>query len=374
MKQNSYLLDFKFLCFNIFLMVFAVLEPQIKAQTGYDMPVLPTSETKEDTLSISIIGDVMMHSAQLEYDYKMFFSELDELIGTPELCIANMEFTLAGEPYSGYPAFSAPDGYASHMAEIGIDVFLTANNHILDKGDRGFSRTLEVYEKLQKEKGTFYTGTADNAVSDSLNNPLMVRVGGICLGLINFSYGTNIGSGSQWPAVRRMRKDDVALRMQQARDRGADYIIVLPHWGTEYQLKHSAKQEEWARFLVENGADVIVGSHPHVVQDTTHIDGVPVIYSLGNAVSNMSADNTRLELAVKLQIVKHADGLHRMLEPELIWLWCTLPGRLKDNYCTIPVKKYIGKRELWKIPSDYDNMITTYQRVLKATGINEKND
>ena len=94
---------------------------------------------------------------------------------------------------------------------------------------------------------------------------------------------------------------------------------------------------------------------------------------MGNAVSNMSKENTRLELAVRSRFVNHPDGHKEMLEPELVFLWCCLPGTLRDNYVTIPVARFMGRRSEWKDPSDYDNMIATYNRVTKETGIYEEN-
>ena len=170
-----------------------------------------------------------------------------------------------------------------------------------------------------------------------------------------------------------MDRGDVKDMMDRAKARGADFIVALPHWGTEYQLRHSREQESWAGWLAEQGADLIVGAHPHVVQDSTHIGGVPVIYSMGNAVSNMSAKDTRLELAVRTRFVHYPDGAKEMLEPELIFLWCCLPGALRDNYVTIPVQDFIGRRDEWLNPYDYDNMINTYNRVTKETGLYEEN-
>ena len=147
--------------------------------------------------------------------------------------------------------------------------------------------------------------------------------------------------------------------------------MALPHWGVEYRLRHSAAQESLARWLADQGVDVIVGAHPHVVQDSCRIGRTPVFYSVGNAVSNMSAANTRLELMVTLRFTRDRTGRTEMLPPQAEFLWCTLPGTLTDNYATIPVKEYIGKRDLWKNPYDYDNMMTTYRRVKAATGIED---
>ena len=116
--------------------------------------------------------------------------------------------------------------------------------------------------------------------------------------------------------------------------------------------------------------DAVVGAHPHVVQDTTHIAGVPVIYSMGNAVSNMSKENTRLELMVTLRFTfDDWSGRKRMLEPELRFLWCTLPGKLIQGYATLFPDEWTGRRDAWKDPSDYDEMQRTLTRVKAATGI-----
>ena len=119
--------------------------------------------------------------------------------------------------------------------------------------------------------------------------------------------------------------------------------------------------------------DVIVGSHPHVVQDTTHIKGVPVIYSLGNAVSNMSIINSRLGLMAVLRFVSDPrSGEKRMLEPELRFTWCTLPGRLlSDSYASLFVKEWASRRGDWLTPDDFDNMMSTHRRVKNETGIRD---
>lgn len=325
-----------------------------------------------DTIEIVFIGDVMMHKRQLEYNHDTFLEGIRGRLKEADLAVANMEFTLAGAPYSGYPAFSAPDSYAQYVADCGVDVFLTANNHILDKGVRGLERTLEVYGSMSDR--VFMTGTSVNEKADSITYPLIIPARGVRVALVNFTYGTNVGSPQAWPKVNRMVRKDIEKAFCRAIERGADYIVALPHWGIEYELEHSVEQEELAVWMAELGADAIIGSHPHVVQDSTVIktsDGrqVPVFYSLGNAVSNMSAPNTRLELAVTVRIERDISGDTRLLEPEAEFLWCTLPGKIIDNYMTIPVEEYIGKRELWAQPADYDNMLVTLKRVRSATGI-----
>lgn len=321
----------------------------------------------QDTVSLTIIGDVMMHSKQLEYDHSTFLENLFTLLQGSDFCAANMEFALGGMPYSGYPAFSAPDSYAYSVAQAGVNVFLTANNHILDKGSKGLVRTHEIYRSMTDSVA--WTGSGGSKEEFEQQNPIFLFKKGIKLALINFTYGTNVGKPMTFPRPMYMEKTEIAAAIDRAKQAKADFIIALPHWGQEYQLKHSPEQESWAKWLIDSGVDAIVGSHPHVVQDSTHIDGKCVIYSVGNAVSNMSAINTRIELAVKLKfVITRWTREMKMLEPELIPLWCTLPGTLRNNYSTIIIKEWATRRSEWLNPSDYDNMISSLKRVSTQTG------
>jgi len=329
--------------------------------------------TRTDTSSIIFIGDVMMHAKQLKYNHDTFLEGIRTRLENATLAVANMEFTLAGEPYSGYPQFSAPDSYAEYVANCGVDVFLTANNHILDKGKSGIDRTIEVYRGMEN---ILFTGIAEDEEADIESYPLIVMVGGVRVALINFTYGTNLSIPTKWPKVNRMDKKDISAAIERAKEAKSDIIIALPHWGEEYQLEHNDRQEEMAQWLAEQGADYIIGAHPHVVQDSTTIKtstgkNVPTVYSMGNAVSNMSAINTRLELAVTVKFTHDQHGNIELLTPQIEFLWCTLPGTLTDSYMTIAVKDYTGRGDLWKQPSDYENMISTYERVKNTTGIKD---
>ncbi|MBR4428334.1 MAG: CapA family protein [Clostridia bacterium] len=314
-----------------------------------------------DTVSLLVIGDVMMHRGQIAADYSCFLRDLAPLVEQADFRVANMEFSLGGEPYTGYPCFSAPDAYARYVKDLGFNVFLVANNHIFDRGEAGLRRTLCIYrDSLQVP----YTGIGAK--------PLLLEKKGLRIALVNFTYGLNGHVRGEQPRVNRMDGETVRKTIEDARSEGAHFVIALPHWGEEYRLRHSPEQETWAEFLVACGVDAIVGAHPHVVQDTTHIRGVPVLYSLGNAVSNMSAPNTRLELAVTLRFVRDlVQGGQRMLEPELTFLWCTLPGKLTASYATIRVQEWATRRSEWLIPSDYDNMLETLARVRRETGIGQ---
>lgn len=340
----------------------------------------PAPLFKADTVEICVMGDIMMHSKQIAnthresstYDYTSFFSLIEKDIKKADLAIANMEFTLAGKPYTGYPSFSAPDGFECYLAECGFDVFLAANNHIFDKGAAGAERTLEKYRNLKTSRRIWFTGLAGSEEELSQTTPLSILIKGISLALINFTYGTNQGGGKQWPKTNYLNHRQILdSAFEKARDTKADYIIALPHWGTEYRLQHSKEQEEMATWMVESGADAIIGAHPHVIQDYQEISGVPVIYSLGNAVSNMSAANTQLELMAIIRIVRSYNGDTKMLPIELRYLWCSLPGGYNQSYTVIPIEEYLDKKEEWHGKWDYDKMISTYNRIKNTLNNNE---
>lgn len=345
---------------------------------------------KQDTLTIRILGDVMMHSAQIknahrgdsEYDFSSYFSLIEDQIKEADIAIANMEFTLAGEPYSGYPCFSAPDTLADYLADCGFDIFLAANNHIFDKGAKGAERTLEIYRRLEAEKGIKFIGLAGNEDELTRSNPLIIRSKGIQLALLNATYGTNLGLGARWPETNYLSaRSKMESALSKAKEADADLTMVFPHWGTEYVLRHSASQEETAKWLARNGADMIIGAHPHVIQDFQMLEisdeesshNVPVAYSLGNAVSNMSAKNTQLELMATVRIVMHGNGDVEILPLEFTYLWCSRPGGFRDSYTVVPIEEYIGRKEEWLGPWEYDKMVDTYIFVKEQTGIEDKN-
>ena len=174
-------------------------------------PVSPIYQ--EDTLTIRIFGDLMMHEAQIKdaarangtYDFSSYFTHIQKFLDNSDLNIGNMEFTLAGKPYTGYPAFSAPDEYARHITDCGFNVFLTANNHICDKYSAGMARTLKIYREYAQKDSIVFTGTAGNQEEFERTTPLIIVRKGIRMAIINATYGTNIGSEKPWPKTNYLR-------------------------------------------------------------------------------------------------------------------------------------------------------------------------
>lgn len=268
------------------------------------------------TATLAVCGDVMSHSPQTNdaydaatdtYSYLPCFQYVKPWIESADYAVANFETTLNGPPYSGYPQFCAPDALAYDLKTIGFDLVTTANNHSMDKGFSGVCRTLDTLDAAQlKHVGSFRT----QAEYDANKGVEVVDVGGISVAFLGYSYGTNgipINAENDF-CLNRFNTDYAAecvtldeaklsSELSYAKGLGADLIAVMIHWGIEYQTTQNAYQEQVADFLIENGADLILGSHSHVPQPmeartVTLSDGSQrtgfVCYSLGNFVSNQS--------------------------------------------------------------------------------------
>ena len=325
--------------------------------------------TVVDTLSILFMGDVMQHRQQLHsalipgtdstlsssYDYSSYFAHVQHFIDEADFTLANMEFCLGGPPYTGYPSFSAPEALAEEAAEAGIDLFLCANNHICDKGRRGLVSSLEKYGKI----GVPVTGVYRDSLDEQKHNPYIAEIGGVRVAFINFTYGTN---GIRVPEpfiVNMMDKEKVREAFVRAREMEADIIIALPHWGQEYTTVPDSRQREWAEFLLECGADAVIGSHPHVIQPVEF----PVAYSMGNFISNMSLRNTELGLMIILKIAVTSYGDSYVAGLEAVPVWCSRPGGYGDGYTVLPVREFLNRKEEFRSSYNYGKMKDTYNRL-----------
>ncbi len=334
-----------------------------------------------DTVSITFIGDVMQHGKQLKdalipgadplqpqsYDYSYTFKYVEEHLKSADLAVANMEFPLGTPPYSGYPLFSAPESILWQAQKSGIDLFLLANNHLLDKGRRGFLNTIECYE----EAGAKYIGIYRNKDEEELLNPVFYNIKGIRIAVLNFSYGTN-GFNIPEPCTMNMM-DTLHIKecIARAKDKGADVIICTPHWGEEYMLGPSGRQKKIARMLKREGVGIIVGSHPHVPQSAEYSKEGILFYSLGNYISNQTTpDFTQLELMVTVKIARNwiTDEVE-LLEPHIEYLWCFKKDEFAPHYTVVPIKDIIGKRDEMKNKYQYDRMERTYLEFIRQDRI-----
>ncbi len=281
-------------------------------------------EETDTTFTLTAIGDVMCHNTQYmdaydsntgTYDFSYVFDNISSYTKTADICIGNLETSFAGEDrgYSNYPTFNSPDSLADSLKRIGVDVLSTAGNHALDMGFSGLSRTIDVLDKADiSHLGTYKTQEDQDKV-------LIKYVKGVKIAFINYTYGTNgisVPSDKKF-CINLIDKDLIKKHIETAKNQNADIIVACMHWGTEYQTKQNSEQEELADFLFQNGVNVIIGNHPHVIQpmekrtvtleDGSTRDGF-VAYALGNFICDQNAVNTRDSIILNLKITKHTDG------------------------------------------------------------------
>lgn len=334
---------------------------------------LAARAVEPDTLRISFIGDVMCHNRQLRlaripgadttlsssYDFSSYFKYLKPRLEACDISVANMEFPVGVVPFSGYPVFSAPESLARETADAGVDLFLAANNHILDKGRPGLDSTFAVYDRLPVR----YTGIWRDTTEERLTNPAIIDAAGFRVAFINFTYGLNGFSVPPQYVIGQMDSLYVKRAIERARNRGADYIIALPHWGVEYNLDYHPEQRRWKERLYRWGVDMIVATHPHVPQAVEYTDGRITAYSLGNFISNMSIAYGQIEILLVATLVRRGDGSIETLPPEVTWLWCGKGGLLEDNYTVVPIEDFLHKPEAFNERSQYDKMVREYLRI-----------
>lgn len=289
------------------------------------------SVSVDSTITLVFAGDMMSHMPMVKaaynpqtkrHDYEHWFQFLRDTIQSADAAIANLETPLGGEPYSGYPMFSAPDSFAEDLKKVGFDVLVTANNHTVDKGRKGLERTLTVLDSLKIK----HTGSFRNEQEREASTPLILQMKGVKIAILSYTYGTN---GISVPKPNVVNLIDHA-RMEQdiikARKDSADLVIPVIHWGVEYQTYEHPSQVKTAEFLASKGVDAIIGMHPHVVQPNKYIktknDSIPVAYSLGNVVANMRDRYKDGGILVRLTI-KKSQSKPRIVGFEDIpfWVW-----------------------------------------------------
>ena len=288
-----------------------VEQPPAQSQTEPE----PEPEPEPIVSHLMVAGDAMSHmpltkdayvAATGEYDYSHMLTDPAEQLAGADYAVANLETVLAGGPdYSGFPAFNSPDALAYDLKEAGIDLLSTANNHSRDRGVNGIFRTLDVLD----EAGLAHVGTyRSREERDAGSGVYVADVGGISVAFLSYTYGlngyqlsseysyaVNLFNLDYYTTLENPDYDLLASDLAYARSLEPDLIAVIIHWGTEYKNTPNSHQTGLARFLVEQGADLVLGGHPHVLQpyETITVTGADggerqgfVCYSLGNFISN----------------------------------------------------------------------------------------
>ncbi|GHV24786.1 capsular polysaccharide biosynthesis protein [Bacteroidia bacterium] len=297
-------------------------------------------------VTLLFAGDAMQHQSQLDnafrdgqYDYSSYFADVKAEISQADIAVVNLEVTLGGKPYKGYPMFSAPDAYAEALRDAGFDVFLNANNHILDRFSKGMHRTLDVLDSLQ----IIHTGVFRNKDERDQMYPLMMYKNGIRIAFLNYTYGTNGMKPATTDFVNYINRFHIHQDIEKAKAQHADVIIANMHWGIEYKLTQNKEQENLAGYLIKEGVDIVMGGHPHVMQpsqvitDTLGNISHVIVYSLGNFISGMTAVNTDKGKMVKIVLQKQWDKIKIASSDDI--LICTKRKRNgnKVDYSVVPV-------------------------------------
>ena len=295
-----------------------------KTSTSKNNNIVDDIPKKEDIhINMSVIGDIMCHNSQYKdayisskdtYDFSYVFKDIKEYISSTDIAVGNLETTFAGKQkgYSNYPRFNTPEQLATNLKDFGIDVVSTANNHCMDTNYSGLVSTLKYLDKV----GISHMGTYE--YKESQDTILIKDVNGIKIAFLAFTYGTNgipIPKDKDY-CVNLIDENFILEQLSLAKKQNPDLICVNMHWGIEYQTKQNSTQEALANLLFKNGVDVILGSHPHVLQPMekktiTLDDGSTkdcfVIYSLGNFMSGQTKTNTKNSIILNLSFTKNAE-------------------------------------------------------------------
>lgn len=285
-----------------------------------------------DTVTFAAAGDILIHTnvykyakelaagTPNEYDFKPIFANIKDIISSVDIAYVNQETPSAGKErgHSGYPRFNTPDEIADAVVDCGFDIVNIANNHMLDMGASGLERNIDFWSS----KPVTLIGGFKN--SDDYNNIRIIEKNGISIALLSYTYGTNglILPSSSELVIPYEDYDEIDRQTKEAREL-ADVVIVSMHWGHEDHFMPSENQKTLARMMADNGVDVILGMHPHVLQPIEWLernDGgkTLVIYSLGNLISTMMYSRNMLGGICTFTIVKAQNGNITIEKPELI--------------------------------------------------------
>ena len=278
----------------------------------------------DETINISVIGDIMCHSTQYkdaydsslgDYDFSYVFDDIKQYIENADLAIGNLETTLAGKDigYESYPTFNTPEHIALDLKELGLDVLSTTNNHALDQGFAGISNTIDELDKV----GLLHTGTYKT--EEDASKLLVTEVKGIKIGIVAYSYGTNeiaVPKDKEY-CINLISDEKIVSDLEKMKKENVDLIIAIMHWGIEYETSPNEEQIRLNNLLIQNGADIVLGGHPHVLQkmekkEVTLPDGTNkdcfTAFSLGNFISGQVKEYTKQSAILNLRVTKHYEN------------------------------------------------------------------
>lgn len=348
-------------------------------------PILEES-IKDYKVSLFAVGDALIHDAVYYdaktdiigndgyhiYDFKPMLTEIKPLASSHDLAFYNQETIIGGKNLglSNYPMFNSPDEIGLDMLDAGFNIVNLATNHVMDKGLEGAQYSTKFWENQDAYTAGSYSSF------EKRNNTKIFEKNGVTYAVLAYTYGTNglpvpegyeylvnlwsVYGENSYEEYKEVVKEDIA----KVRDK-VDVLIVSNHWGNEYIHEPSVYQIDAANFLAEQGVDIIIGTHPHVIQPIEYIGDTLVIYSLGNFLSAQEEEYTRIGMMVSLDINKHVENNNTEIKidnvkADLIWTY----HEGYRNFKVIPFYN-LTESQLY----NKDNIYNRYKDI-----INPKND
>lgn len=362
----------------ILIIIFATLcyfiikeEPKTELKTVNESQEKKEPEVKEERLSLIMVGDALLHSSLYRDGYQNgtydFTSQLELIkpeIQKHDLAFYNQESILGGTSIglSDYPNFNSPQEFGDAMIDAGFNLVSLANNHTMDRGVTAIQNSCDYW----KTKDVLAAGSYCSA--EDAEEIKIKEKNGIKYTMLAYTYGTNgITVPSDKPYLVNLYSDELAKAdIEKVRDK-VDLLIVSMHWGTEYRSEPTDEQKREAEYLSNLGVDIIIGTHPHVIEPITYINDTLVIYSLGNFISAQSTNNdynTMVELMTSVDVVKTTkDGQSEIklenLNNELLYNYYQKDSRW-HNFKVIPFSQM---NETYN--SDYKRLYEKYSSVVR---------
>ncbi len=329
-------------------------------------PVPTPTPFPEYDINLMMVGDNLMHMGIVttgkqedgSYNYDFLFEGIEEFLTEAEVKMINQETILGGNQlgFSGYPYFNSPTEVGDAIVDAGFNVVLHSSNHTADKGLKGILNCVDYWQQYPQMLVAGIDGTGMVSDSDSTDEIQILEIEGVTFAILNYAYAPNMESfPKEYEGHMDMLcdynektrlidfttlREEVLTEIAEA-DKLADFVVVCPHWGTEYTTKPSSYQEKFARQMTEVGADIIIGTHPHVVQPVEWVEAENgnkslCYYSLGNYVSTQKQALCMLEAMAWVTIHVDEDGPSIDVEQTgvlpLVCHYNAMPVRMESVY------------------------------------------
>ncbi len=365
-------------------------ESELPVQTSVPAPVVnnPVVSGSGRKATIRAIGDVIIDKEMLEnseigkevYDFSPMFELAHGVMSNADWTMINIDASLRRGVYgySGYPTFCTPPSILDVLKECGVDMLTMCNNHALDRYFDGLKESLD----LADAAGLAHVGAY--RTQEEFDTPEVYDINGIKVGMLNYTQYTNgMAEKSDKAAtlygMRLMKGADYAGDIADLKDAGAEFVIAIMHWGTEYQRQPDSDIEVIAKRLVAAGADLIIGGHPHVVQPAEYITATDAngnsrtalcIYSIGNYLSEHRHENaayTDNGVIFEFTLQENEQGIIELVDPNCIpvYMWQIDMGGGKHDYRVVPTGEYLNNPPAGMSDSQYQRMLASWNELVQ---------